>query len=57
MKRSARLCAVIYIVFMHSYDFGFKDQITHSALYVTSNIAEEYERESDKEIANFIIYA
>ena len=56
-KRSARLCADIYKVFMHSKDFGFKDQITRSALSIPSNIAEGFERKSDKEIANFINYA
>lgn len=56
-KRSARLCVEIYKVFMHSKNFGFKDQITRSALSIPSNIAEGYERESDKEIANFINYA
>jgi four helix bundle protein len=56
-KRSARLCADVYKHFMHSKDFGFKNQITRSALSVPSNIAESYERESVKEIANFINYA
>ena len=42
---------------MHTKDFGFKDQITRSALSIPSNIAEGYERASDKEIANFINYA
>ena len=56
-KRSVRLCADIYKPFKHSKDFGFKDQITRSALSIPSNIAEGYERESNKEIANFLDYA
>ena len=56
-KKFARLYTDIFKKFMHSIYFGFKDQITRSALSVPSNIAEGYERESDKEIANFINYA
>jgi len=56
-KRSARLCTDFNKKFMHSKVFVFKDQITHSALSVPSNIEEVYARESDKEIANLINYA
>ena len=38
-------------------DFGFRDQITRAGLSVPSNIAEGYERNSDKELANFLNYA
>ena len=34
-------------------DYGFKDQITRSALSVPSNIAEGMERGSDKEKCHF----
>ena len=35
-------------------DYGFKDQITRSALSVPSNIAEGMERGSDKENCHFL---
>lgn len=37
-------------------DFGFRDQITRAGLSIPSNIAEGYERNSDKELANFLNY-
>lgn len=56
-KRSARLSAEIYKSFSGLKDFGFRDQITRSGLSIPSNIAEGYERDSDKETANFLNYA
>jgi len=53
-KRSCRLSVDVYKLFSDSKDFGFKDQITRSALSVASNIAEGMEKESDKEKARFI---
>ena len=56
-KRSARLCADIYKELVGLKDYGFKDQITRSALSIPSNIAEGIERESAKECTNFLAYA
>jgi four helix bundle protein len=56
-KRSARLSADIYKKLDGFKDFGFRDQITRSGLSIPSNIAEGYERESNKETANFLNYA
>lgn len=56
-KRSARLCADLYKAFSSLNDFGFRDQITRSALSVPSNIAEGYERSSPRETVNFLNYA
>ncbi|PWK50870.1 four helix bundle protein [Pleionea mediterranea] len=38
-------------------DYGFRDQLTRSALSIPSNIAEGVERESIKESINFLSYA
>ena len=38
-------------------DYGFKDQITRSALSVPSNIAEGLERGTDPDKARFVEYA
>lgn len=56
-KRSARLSAELYKSLKNLKDFGFRDQITRAGLSVPSNIAEGYERESPKEVVNFLNYA
>ncbi|MBF0350025.1 MAG: four helix bundle protein [SAR324 cluster bacterium] len=56
-KRSARLSAEVYKHLRDLKDFGFKDQITRSGLSVPSNIAEGFERESEKDGVNFLSYA
>ncbi len=56
-KRSARLSADLYRTFADLKDYGFRDQITRAGLSVPSNVAEGYERGSDKEMANFLNYA
>lgn len=56
-KRAARLCADVYKAMAELRDYGFKDQITRSALSVASNIAEGYERDSDKDRVKFLSYA
>ena len=56
-KRSARLSANIYKEMANLKDFGFRDQITRAGLSVPSNIAEGYERQGSKELANFLNYS
>jgi len=56
-KRSARLSVTLYQQTKDLRDFGFRDQLTRSGLSVPSNIAEGYERDSDKEIARFLTIA
>lgn len=56
-KRSSRLCVSIYKILAGCNDYGFKDQITRSALSVPSNIAEGYERGSNKDSVKFFYYA
>jgi four helix bundle protein len=56
-KRSAKLSADIYKKLSNLRDYGFKDQITRSGLSVPSNIAEGFERGSQKECVVFLCYA
>ena len=56
-KESVELSAELYLYFKDLRDYGFKDQITRSALSIPSNIAEGCERDSLKERRNFFLYA
>lgn len=56
-KRAARLSANLYRAFDGSREYGFKDQITRSALSVASNIAEGYERDTNRDRIKFLHYA
>jgi len=53
-RRSKALCVDIYRTLADLSDFGFKNQITRSALSVPSNIAEGLERESKAEFVRFL---
>ena len=53
-KRSSKICSEIYLYFKECKDYGFKDQITRSALSIPSNIAEGVEKISDKDTMKFL---
>ncbi|MFW8602446.1 four helix bundle protein [Desulfobacterota bacterium M19] len=56
-KRATRLSVGIYQHLRDLRDYGFKDQITRSGLSIPSNIAEGFERSSQKESIVFLSYA
>ena len=56
-KKAIRLSVDLYKSLSSVNDFGFRDQITKAGLSIPSNIAEGYERGSNKELANFLNYA
>ena len=53
-KKSSRLTSEVYKALSNLKDYGFKDQITRSALSIPSNIAEGMEKESIKEQMRFL---
>jgi len=56
-KEAMRLTSDIYKSFLICKDFGFRDQIRRSAVSIPSNIAEGYERQSNKEFIQFLFIA
>lgn len=56
-KRSARLSAELYKALKELRDFAFRDQITRSALSISSNIAEGWERNNKREFSQYLKYA
>jgi len=56
-KESMQLCVQIYELMQNCRDFGFKDQIQRAAVSVPSNIAEGFERQTNKEFIQFLFIA
>ena len=53
-KRACRLSVDLYKLMSSSREYGFRDQITRAALSIPSNIAEGYERETDRTRIQFL---
>jgi four helix bundle protein len=53
-KEAMRLAVEIYESFRECRDFGFKDQIQRAATSVSCNIAEGFDRQSNKEFIQFL---
>lgn len=47
----------VYRLFKDNKDFSFRDQIQRAAISIMNNIAEGFERRSDKELVNFFYIA
>ncbi len=56
-QRAKILCVEVYTAFELSKDFGFKDQIQRAAVSVMNNVAEGFERRSNKEFVYFLYVA
>lgn len=48
------LCVEVYRSLKDCRDFGFKDQIQRAVVSVPSNIAEGFERQTDKEFVQYL---
>jgi four helix bundle protein len=56
-RRSALLCENVFLYFNSKKCYQFKDHISRTVLSISSNIAEGFERGSDREFIRFLIYA
>ena len=52
-QKAQELAVDVYHYFGASKDFGFRDQITRAVVSISNNIAEGFERNSDKEFIRF----
>jgi four helix bundle protein len=53
-QRAQDLAVLIYKEFGTCKDYGFKDQICRAVVSISNNIAEGFDRSSDKEFVRFL---
>jgi len=56
-KEGMRLSVSTYKLMKDCKDFGFKDQIQRASVPISSNIAEGFERQTNKEFIQFLYIA
>jgi four helix bundle protein len=56
-QKAKVLTIALYRMFEHSKDFIFRDQILRASISIMNNIAEGFERKSDKEFRYFLFIA
>lgn len=56
-QKSKELTIKVYKAFKKTNDFGFKNQIERASVSIMNNIAEGFERKSNKEFVYFLFVA
>lgn len=56
-KESMQLANMVYTSLVSCRDYGLRDQMQRSAVSIPSNIAEGYERNSNKEFIQYLFIA
>ncbi|MEE9373488.1 MAG: four helix bundle protein [Saprospiraceae bacterium] len=56
-QKAQDIAVLIYKSFERSRDFGFKGQIQRASVSISNNIAEGFDRMSDKEFVRFLYIA
>jgi four helix bundle protein len=56
-QKSIEISLTIYKLFAGNLDWGFKNQIQRASVSIANNIAEGFDRSSDKEFKRFLFIA
>lgn len=56
-QKAKELTVAIYSQFKNCRDFGLRDQIQRASVSIMNNIAEGFERRTNKELINFLYIA
>ena len=56
-QKTRDLTLILYRIFKSSRDFSFRDQILRASISIMNNIAEGFERNTNKEFKQFLFIA